>query len=319
MKKTLGALCAATLLAGPLAAAQPATAAGDVVTIKPKKLDRGDDVRLPHLEGRAVVDGDLRVPVRGKERHLLGPAGTGYVVQVKRNGRYETALVRPGKKQRTLVQKDPGQVVLSDDGSTIAVIDKVARRTSIDVRSARTGALVGTGDGFSGYPSVLDLDGDHMIVASFEEGAVDYDWKQGTTTKITGRSVYEADISSNKMALFSDDPYDGGCTVVAPLTRPKKKLWRSCDEAVLSFSPDGRRMVNTFILADGLGPNQVTQRALHGRLVATYRVSYFFGQISWETDRELLLDSYAKNKGATVRCADDDCELASDLQKSPVY
>jgi hypothetical protein len=319
MKKTLGALCAATLLAGALAPAQPATAAGALVTIKPKKLDRGDGVRMPHLEGKSVVDGDVRVRVRGKERYLLGSSGDGYVVQVRRHGRYETVRVEPGAKQKTLVQKGPGQVVLGADGSTIAVVDKLARRTSIDVRSAVDGSLLGTGDGFRGYPSVLDLDGDHMIVASFERGAVDYDWKQGTTTKITGRSVYRADISSNKMALFTDDPYDGGCTVVAPLTRPKKRLWRSCDEAVLSFSPNARRMVTTFILADGLGPNQVTQRALHGRLVATYRVGYFFGQISWETDRQLLLDSFAKKKGATVRCTDKDCELASDLRPSPLY
>lgn len=318
-KKTLGAVCAAALLTSLVSVAQPAAAADDSVMIKPTKLDRGDDVRVPHIDGKFLIDGDVSLRVRGKQAYVLGASGDAYVVQVVRKNRYQTVRVEPGTKQRALVQEGPGQVVLSDDGSAIAVIDKVARRTSIDVRSAVDGAILGSRGGFRGYPSVLDIDGDHVIVASFAGGAVDYDWKQGTTTKITGRPVYRADISSNKMALFTDDPYDGGCTVVAPLTRPKKKLWRSCDEAVLSFSPDGGRMVNTFILADGLGPNEVTERTIRGRKLSTYRVSYFFGQISWESDTDLLLDANAKKKAATVRCSAGACERASDLRPSPVY
>ncbi|MDE0777910.1 hypothetical protein [Nocardioides sp.] len=318
MKKTIGAACAAALIAA-LAPLPHASAAGDTVSVNPRKLDRGDDVRVPHIEGKKVVDGDVSVKVRGKQRFLLGTSGEAYVVQVLRKERFQVVRVRPGAEEVRLVQSSPEQVLLSDDGSTIAVLDKIARRTSIDVRSAVDGELLATGRGFRGYPSLLDLDGDHLVVASFEEGATDYDWTTGSRTTITKRPVYRADISSDRMALFTDDPYDGGCTVVAPLTRPKKKIWRSCEEAVLRFSPDGKRMVNTYILADGLGPNRVSERKVRGRLLASYKVGGFFGAISWESETDLLIDANARKKAATVRCSAGDCERASDLRATPVY
>lgn len=318
MKKTIGAACAAALIAT-LASLPQAAAAGDTVSVNPGKLDRGADVRGPHIEGKRVVDGDVRVKVRGKQRFLLGTSGDAYVVQVLRKERFQVVRVRPGAEEVKLVQSSPEQVVLSDDGTTIAVLDKIARRTSIDVRSAVDGELLGTGGRFRGYPSLLDLDGDHLIVASFEKGATDFDWTTGTRTTITKRPVYRADISSNRLALFTDDPYDGGCTVVAPLSRPKKKLWRSCDEAVLHFSPDGKRMVNTYILADGLGPNRVSERTVRGSLLASYKVGGFFGAIWWESDTDLLLEANGKKKAATVRCSAGDCERASDLRPTPMY
>lgn len=322
MKKTLGALCATALL-GSLAAAvpsAPATAAGPKdVTIRPAALERGPDVAIPHLEGRRVVDGDVSLRVRGKQRFLLGASGDGYVVQVLRGDDYQLVRVEPGSPQRRLVKNSPGMSVLSDDGATIAVIDQVSRRTTVDVRSAVDGSLLARRGGFRGYPTVLAADADHVLVASFERGARDWSWQADTVSGVTRKSAYEADLASDRLAFFTGDPYDGGCSVVTTISRPRTTLWRSCDEAVLEFSPDGQRVVTTYALADGLGPSRVWERTVEGRKLASYRAPMYFGQIAWESPTDLLLDTYSRKKGATARCSEGVCERASSVRPTPSY
>lgn len=319
MKKTIGALCAATLL-GTLATAAPtATAAGQVVKIKLRALDRGPDIRIPHLEGRTLVDGDIRVRVRGTQRYLLGKAGDGYVLQVLRKDDYQLVRVAPASNQRVLTEGSPGESVLSDDGTTVAVIDKISRRTSIEIRSAVDGEVIASRSGFRGYPNLVDLDGDHLVVASFENGAVDWNWRADTIDKITKKPLYEADLSSDRLAYFTDDPYNGGCTVVTTLTRPRKELWRSCREAVLEFSPNGQRIVTTHKLSDGIGPSQVWERKVGGRLLASYTAGAYFGHISWENNADLLLDAYNRMHGSTVRCSEGACERASKVRATPTF
>ncbi|CAN5343078.1 hypothetical protein BH09ACT12_BH09ACT12_09710 [soil metagenome] len=322
MKKTLGALCAAALI-GSLAAALPtalptATAAGDDVQIQPRSLDRGEDSAIPHLEGRRVVDGDISVRVRGKQRYLLGAAGDGYVVQVLRKETYQLVRVAPGRKQRVLVEGSPGLALLSDDGETIAVIDRYAHRSSIEVRSALDGQLLSDRGGFRGYPNLLDLDGDHLVIASFEKGARDWDWRADSIERITRKSAYEADLSSDRLAFFTKDPYNGGCSVTTTLSRPRTRLWRSCREAVLEFSPDGQRIVTTHKLADGIGPSKVWERMIDGEKLASYTVGAYFGLVGWESESDLLLDAYGRKNGATVRCSEGTCERASSVRATPM-
>ena len=321
MKKSISAVCAATAigLLAPLAATLPtATAAENDVRIKPRALDRGADSSVPHLQGRNVVDGDVSVRVRGKQRHLLGKAGSGYVVQVLRKDDYQLVRVEAGKKQRVLAEGSPGQSVLSDDGATVAVMDKVARRSSIQVRSAVDGRVLADRGGFLGYPSLRGLDGDHLVVASFEKGARDWNWRENTLSKISRKAVYAADLGSDRMAFFTGDPYNGGCTVVTTLSRPRTQLWRSCREAVLEFSPDGQRIVTTHKLADGIGPSKIWERRATGQKLSSYRVGAYFGLIVWENDTDLLLDAFNRKQGATVRCSEGACERASAVRTSPL-
>ena len=332
MLKILGAALCATALAGSVATAVPsATPAGAATTsattsaandaptvmIKPRALDRGPEVTTPHLEGRFVVDGDIRLRVRGKQRHLLGRSGDGYVVVVLRGEDYRAVRIRPGRRQRVLFETSPGRSVLSADGSTMATVDRIARRTSIDVRSAVDGALIASRGGFRGYPSILDVAGDHVLTGSFENGAHDWDVRADTVEKVSRKPAYEADLGTDRLAYFTADPYDGGCSVVTTVSPPRATLWRSCREAVLAFSPDGERLVTTHKLADGLGPAKVVERTVRGDRLATYRVPFFFGLISWESSTDLVLDSYAKKQGALVRCSEGDCERASDLRPTP--
>lgn len=309
MKKLIAVLATAALAV----LAVPAAQAAAPTKIEPAKLDRGADVRVAHLEGKTVVDGDVRLPVSGASAFLLGESGRGYVLLVRAGGEYRVVRVAPGRAQKTLLGGSPAQVVVSGDGETFAATSG-ARFTSVDVRSTRTGNLVGTGD-FAGYPRILDLDGDHVVVASFDKGAVDYDWKAGTTTRLTKKPAYSADLELDRLAYFTKDPYNGGCSVVTTLSKPRSTIWRSCRERVEAFSPDGGRIATVHKLSDGPGPGQVWERTIDGDLLASYTVGHWFDRIVWESDTDLLLDANGAKKAATVRCSEGACERASALRK----
>jgi hypothetical protein len=121
------------------------------------------------------------------------------------------------------------------------------------------------------------------------------------------------------VATYTRDPYRNGCTVVTSLSDPGTRLWRSCDERVATFSPDGRRMTTISLLADGLGPAELWLRRAGGRLLVHYSTPGWFGAQRWETDRALLLDTVGARKQAVVRCEGADCERASDLRRAPSY
>ncbi len=321
MKKTSVALGLATALAliGPLAGSVPtAAAAGETTIINPQRLERGADIAVPHMEGRTVVDGDVRVKVEARRAVLLGASRDGYVVDTFRGGHHQTLWVAADSPQRTLINGTSDQIVLSDDGTTLAVIDTLARRAVVDIRSAADGELL-TSRAFRSYPNLLDLDGEHLLVASFEQGAVDYNWTDNTQARITRKPAYAADLGSNRVAYFTSDPYDGGCSVVAPLDDSSTQLWRACAERVSAFSPTGRRLLTVGLLSDGLGPDRVWERTDRGRLRASYRVRSFFGSIGWESATDLLLEAYGPKNGAVARCSTGECERVSRLRTTPQY
>jgi hypothetical protein len=119
------------------------------------------------------------------------------------------------------------------------------------------------------------------------------------------------------LATFDGDPYDGGCTLVTSLARPTTRLWRSCQERVDAFSPDGKRVATVAKLTDGRGPNRVTTRSVRGNLLTTYRVSGHFGLMPWESDKALLLATFGQDKAAVVRCTGSTCVRATVLSTSP--
>ena len=106
---------------------------------------------------------------------------------------------------------------------------------------------------------------------------VDNDHKK----RFNRRVGYAADVSGNRLASCSEDQYNGGCTFVTNLTG--RRIWRSCDERVSAFSPQGRRMATVHILSDGLGPTQVWARRGDGQLEASYTARWF-GDIYWENE-----------------------------------
>lgn len=293
----------------------------EAVELRPAALERGADIRIPHLEGRTVVDGDVRVRVRGSGRVvLLGRSGKGYVVGVTRDDGSGGVIkrVRPGAPARVLLRGvSPYVLQLSGDGQHLArVSGNTPKSTRITVYRASNGTVL-RGRTFPGSASVLDLVEGRMVIGSWgPDRTLWWNFLSNATATIVGRIGSAADITGNRLATYTGDPYQGGCVVVSRLDAPRAATWRSCRERVAAFSPEGGRMATIHILSDGLGPNEVRVRKPSGKAIGRYTARWF-GPLVFENERALLLDTNGAKWAATVRCVAATCLRASDLRPVP--
>ena len=321
MKLASVAAAAASTLALLLVAAAPASAV-PVTVLKPADLPRGPDVAIPHLEGKTVVDGSVRVRIRAGQVVLLGTSGPDYVVatsDANGDGHFRTFRVTSSGERTPLLRGIPVfDMVLSRDGTRIGLASgSTADHTRLRVWSAANGDRQAARR-FPGSVSILDFDARRMVLGSFGPDR-SYWWNSHTdaTRRITDRAGYNADIRADRLAVYTKDPYRGGCSVVSRLSAPHSSLWKSCRDRVQVFAPSGGRLASIPILTDGLGPRDVFLRSTGGRLHAHYRTAGWFGAIDWESARALLLDTNGTVKSATVRCVVRDCERASRLRPVP--
>src|SRR3954471_18583475 len=152
---------AATLLAAP-ASAKPA------LVLTPGGLPRGADVAVPHLEGKTVVDGSVRVRIKAPTVRLLGKSGAAYVVATgnAQGGHGRVFRVAADGTRTLLTRANVYQTSLSGDGSRV-VGTKVGRALTTTVTSydATTGAQVATRT-FNDYTSVLDAQNDQVLLGT---------------------------------------------------------------------------------------------------------------------------------------------------------
>lgn len=315
------------LLAGAalLLAAAPASASVRTTEISPGALPRGEDVAIPHIEGRTIVDGDTRIRVDAPRVVLIGTSGDGYVVHTSgKDGfsRGRAFRVEPDGSLQLLARHTTApDLLLTDDGEhLVRARDLPKERTAVLVVDAHSGVEVASRT-FQRWVFSLDGDDGRVVLSSWTPAArtVWWDFESDTVRTIVGRTGGVADIAADRLGSYTGDPYDGGCYVLSTLSDPADVLWRTCGERAVEFSPDGRTVALVGILDDGIGPTQVTVRRVSGgAALAKYRTSWF-GAIRWESDDALLLDANGERKSATVRCVLTDCERASDLAPAPQY
>ncbi len=313
----------AVVATGTLAAALVATPASAVPTqnLNPPKLPRGADVLIPHVEGKTVVDGSVRIPVQAANVRLLGKSGTAYIVGTSdRNGGGGRVLRLEANGTSTdLGRSSIYETLLSGDGQTVVSSRMSRGDTAVKARSATTGAVVAK-QRFEGYHNVLDAHGTKVVISGYDRSGTQlWDTASDAVTQVTRRRGSRADLSLNLLASFTKDTYDGGCTVLSSISQPGKRLWESCGEAVTEFSTDGSHFATVHILSDGIGPNGVKVRTIAGAMVGRYEVNGWFGEMAFESPNTLLLDTNGKRRSATVRCTGPNCERASDLTKTPQY
>lgn len=297
--------------------ALPAYAADRVDLSRPATLERGEDLRVAHIEGDTIVDGEVRIDLDTRRLLLLGTSGDDYVVQTwrQRSGRAKVKRVTADGDVTVLLRgRKAWGAVVSADGEHVVTNDH-RRRGTITVHDASDGSQVASRR-FRGYPFVVDAADGTVLISSWSRGrTITWDTDTNRRRRLVDHVVYTADLQTDRIAYFTKDPYSGGCSVVAPLSDPDTRLWRSCRQKVASFSPDGSLLTSMYILADGLGPNVVQLREVDGSRLATYEARWF-GRIRWEDSDTLLLDANGKRRMATARCDGTDCERASDLSRS---
>lgn len=303
-----GALAAAALIAGTAVAAVPMT------EVEPATLTRGADVAVPYIENRTTfVDGDLEVPLGGTWATLLGRSGADHLVGVRGKGDRVVTVRRvspSGAVSDVVAVRRSTDVQLSQNGRRLVVVGHGNGRTApVTVRSAITGAKQKTRR--FAFPEVRGMRGAKVLVSSWDSGTSWWDTRKDTVTRLTARPAGFVDIGNNMLASYTDEPYEGGCTVLSTLSDPGTTLWKSCQERIDAISPDGSRIVTVHLLSDGIGSNEVRVRSVAGTELARYRTRLFFGAIRWEGETTLLVETAGK-KTALVRCALTACENATD-------
>lgn len=312
MSTFITALATAAAGLGLLAPAAPADTSVDLS--RPGTLVRGDDVRGPHVEGTEIVDGDIRVDLATERFQLMGASGDDYVVHrwTQRFGRDRVLRVTTEGDRTVLLRgREAWGAMLSSDGAHVITNDN-ERRATLTAYDATDGSIVGSSR-FMGYGYVLDAEGGTAVVSAWGQGRTEsWDFVDGGRTVVAEEDAYLADISADRLAVFTGDPYEGGCTEMSALSAPDEVLWGSCRQKVATLSPDGAQMITMHIRSDGVGPGEVDLRSIDGTTLVTF-ASRWFGALAWEDVDTVLLDANGRHHGATVRCDLDACELASDV------
>jgi hypothetical protein len=312
-------LLLAPLLATLVAASvlSPAVAQAAPEQLRLADLDKGPAPTVPYVVDRVLHDGAVSVQLPRGITRFLGKAGDDYLVQGYNQASALERVVRitPAGARTVLVEGTSlSDATLSPDGATF-----VASKTGNSLRTTLRRFDAGTGavtlrHKLDDYANVLDYDGTVAVVGGFSKvGTALWDVNTDEVTQISTQPGVEADLAADRLARLTKDPSVGGCTVVSALSRPNKVLWRSCEEVVVAFSPDGSRIATVHILSDGLGPSRFTLRKTAGRKLAVYDAPYYFGGIWFEDGRHILADAFAKTKGAIVRCDGDGCERATSI------
>jgi len=299
------------------------TYAGSAVAVttelRPAEIERGADIAIPHVEGKTLVDGDVRIGFADTP-WLLGVAGDAYIVAL---GLPDRVVRVTSTGQRTELFRGAGvwESRLSANGARLARMIGGEDRSLLQVIDTATGDRVLTKRFALPWVSVLDYRGQRLVLSSFTSAA-ERTWiwstKDGFVRVVAEKAGYLADLANDRLAIYTKDPYMGGCTKLITISRPTQLLWRSCTDRIAALSPSATRMATIHILSDGLGPNRVTLRGGRGGALASYTAKWF-GWIEFETDRAVLLETNGAKYAAIVRCRPADCERATDLSPTPEY
>ncbi|GAA1153323.1 hypothetical protein [Nocardioides aquiterrae] len=308
----------ATALAAPLLATGPADArlAAGGTDVDPPTLERGPDRTDAHLEGQRLVHGDLSVRIPGRRAVLVGYGVENHVVGTRIDGGWVTIRVdSDGRRHRIATGPSPYTMTYGEDGRVVATsrFDGITNR--VVVRSTADGSQVARRT-FRDSSSVLALDSSRVVLGGWEPARTrSWTLATGRLRTIADQVGYRADLTHGLLATLTGDPYQGGCSVLRRLDRPATRLWRSCDERVERFSPDGRFVTTVHLLNDGIGPSRVQLRDLRGHRRAAWRVDGGWIDVQgWEAGHTWIGEVHGPRRTAAVRCAGSDCERASAMR-----
>lgn len=309
----------------------PPTSSGPVtVKVNVGKLQKGREPQVPYLVGREI---------RGGAGSPAKVPGSGIIYAVGRLDPYVLAIVGKGDAGSELIRFDgysgdirrtPGvsSLVTTDDQSGAAY---AAARTSS--RGAATmGGIVYAESGGS-VQSLKVPDAWNTEVLAFVNGTVFYragatengawslySWRPGSAKAQLEKATSPTAVSHDgrivaSASLINDS---GSCSTVSEIATGKQ-LWRTCDNWIRGFTPDGATAIGGPSYGDGYcNLEQAALDAKGGRLIREWQGC--FHQIRAEDDQHLLIVAVASGgggdpgtKSAIIRCNINTggCELAT--------
>ena len=314
----------ALVLAAPLLAADPGAAQAaprPATDVAPTALDRGPARTDAHLVGQRLVHGDLSVTIPGRRAVLVGYGVENHLVGTRLHGRWATLRVdADGTRHRIATGLSPYAMTYGEDGRVVASSRFDGDTTRVTVRSIADGSAFARRT-FHDGSSVLTLDSSGVVLGSWAPART-RTWQLDTDRlhTLVRQAGYRADLTHGLLATLTADPYQGGCSVLRRLDQPATRLWRSCDERVERFSPDGRHLTTVDMLSDGIGPSQVLMRGLRGQRQAEWRIDRGWIDVQgWEGPHTWVGEVHGPRRSAALRCTGDDCERASALRPTDTH
>ncbi len=311
----------------------PPTSSGPVtVKLTVSKLPKGREPQIPYLFGRELRGGagsPMKVPGSGTI-HAVGRLDP-YALAVVSKGDSGTELVRfDGHSSE--VRRTPGvsSLVTTDDQSAAAY---AAARISSQGAATKGGVVYAERSG--SVQSLKVTDGWNVEVLAFVNGTVFYragatengawalySWKPGSakaqTEKVTSPTAVSHDGRVVASASLIND--SGSCSTVSEVATGKQ-LWRTCDNWISGFTPDGGTAIGGPAYGDGYcALEQAALDAKGGRLLREWKGC--FHSIKAEDDQHLLIVAVASGgggdpgtKSAIIRCniSTGGCELATSI------
>lgn len=300
-----------------------APAAASAPGLEPVALPRGADLARPYVEGATIVDGARRVDVRLRRPELVATARGGYIVADRRFAdamfldRDGVERRLPGADQDTIVSTDGrlyGTASLAGDGVTVVGVRRILDGRRVASRVFRS--WVDENIGRFAHP--IALSGSRMLIGGDGGRVVVWNWKRDTVrTVIDDRWHLEAGSLEDDIAAGWTAPGER-CTFVARPSTPRRRLWTSCEERVVAFSPDGSRMVTTDRRVDpSFGRVRLlVLRTATGRELGRWTAERFT-DIDFESDTAISFRVEGRTSTAMVRCSARRCQAASDPTPLP--
>lgn len=289
-------------------------------SLDPGSLPRGVDLARAYVEGTTIVDGARVVDVPGaRGLAILDVARTGWFVS-KRTAFVDLAFVAHDGTQRRLPGADEDTVfspdgrfyteafLLSDGETQVGV-----HRLSDGKRLARRVFRSWVDDNVGRFARPVDLDGARMLIGGSGGRVMVWNWKRDALRTVKDdRWHLQAGSLRRDIAAGFTAPGER-CTFVARLSRPGREMWRSCTQRVLSFSPDGRRMVTIDRrITPGFGKvREIVMRKVTGKTLGRW-TSDAFTDIGWEDGTRISFRVAGASQSAMVRCSASQCARASD-------
>jgi hypothetical protein len=203
--------------------------------------------------------------------------------------------VSPDRNVAAFTQPDGTVTAVQDGGSRFFDVGKVPAGTGFDTVAV-------SGENCSGRS---EADGCAVYVSS--KGTTPATWVARThrsTSRLqppNGLGLYLSAAGQDRLAWVTSVTDAGSCSQV---DEGGRSLWRTCDHRILSFSPDGRRVLASAAYADGLGDTQLAVLdAATGKVGLDLSVADggAITQMVWEDDTHLLAVVYDANRWGVVR------------------
>jgi len=301
------------------------------VTLKLSKLPKGRDPQVAYLIGREVRGGaglPIKIP------------GSGYIQEIARLGDEALAIATLGNGTELLKVDSAGNAERTADVTSVVT---TADQTAAAYATTTTGSDGGAQRGSTLYAQTADTGEVHKLslpkawktrVLAYLNGKVYFSWgdTDGTTetrlytwTPGAAEATHIKTINSptavtrdGRLAASKNVQGDyGTCSTVNTLD-VGKRLWRTCENQVTAFTPDGSIAVGGPAYGDGYAPLQVAALdARTGKLLREWGGGPAFLETMVEDDQHFLIiadDGPETPRGVNRRSVTTgDCELAIPL------